>query len=498
MLGEGVVGGGVLEVADVVVFGIVEIQAAEQPKAPGLIGGEADLVRRPRVVGVLGVLLGGVVAVVGVQTRAVEDVAAAQIVGDVAAAVVVVRVVDDGIHFAGEMAARVDHVQIEHAALGGPRCQAEVVAVVLRRESCRGVVLAQAGIDDERTLGLQRLGAVLQQHFPVVAQVVQQAEATAAIGGVVPVLLHQPVVADGFHGIRVSQQRPEAATGAIAVHHFGTRREGGGDIVHPTALAVAVDDGSHGQRIGERNVHEAICGSAVGTVLGGAEVGVEAGVESNRIRLASNQPQVAGLGTRAEQRALRPGEHLDAFEVGTVDIQIATAERNRLFVQVERHARRRALRGRDGDAGLLRGAAADVDFLLARAVAGAHHVGQVVHVLVEGFDADFAQRVAAEGIHRHRHVLDARLALGGGNDDRFQRPTVRLHLRRRRFIRLRDDAGGAAGHRRGNGDTEPGSLPIAGAPVGPFLGLLLAGHGFLELGWDATWIRWAIAPAATC
>ena len=99
-----------------------------------------------------------------------------------------------------------------------------------------------------------------------------------------------------------------------------------------------------------------------------------------------------------------------------VQVQIAPAEGHRLLVHIQGDAGRRALLGGDGDAGLLRGAAAKVNVLLAWTVAGAEHVGQELDVLVEGLDAEFPHRLAGHRLHGNAHVLCALGALGGGDD----------------------------------------------------------------------------------
>ena len=408
------------------------------------------------------VALGGVEAVVHV--RVVVDVAAAQVVGDVAAAVVVVRVVDHPVHFAGHVAAGVDDIQIADASGERPSAEAELVAVEVRLKRCGSVLLRQTGIREERAFGFQRLRGVLHQRLPVAADAVGGADATAAVGGVVPVILHQAVVARGGDGVgprlsrgalfRGARRHGRAETGGVvAIHHHAARREGGRHVVHPAALIVAVDHGAQGEVVRDRHVHIALGAGAVRAAAGEAVAGVEAGLELRRIGFARDEAQVAGLRAGAEQRALRPGKHLDAFDVRGVHVQVAAAERHRLLVHVQRDARRRALGGGEGDAGLLGGAAADVELFLARAVAGRDHVGQVVHVLVEGFHRQVAEAVAGERLHDDGDVLRALGALGGGDDD---------------LLDLSGACGRGDRNRGGDGGGEFGPAPARGwRPVPP-------------------------------
>ena len=375
------------------------------------------------------VLLGGVVAVVRIGS--VVDVAAAQVVGDVPPAGVVVSVVHHVVHLARKVAAGVHDIEAGEAPFQRPRGEAEVVLVEVRREVRRGVVGFETWIDQKAALGHKPLAGVLHQHVPVVVDAVEQAETAALIAGLVPVVLHQRVVARAHHRIRRSQGRPIAH--AVAIHHFRARREGGGHVVDPAALGVAVDDQAQRQGVAQGEIEKGIAGNALATAVGDAVVRVEACSEAGRIGLARNQAHVAGLRTGAEQRALRAGEHLDAFQIRPVDVQIAASEGDRLLVDVQGDARRGALLGGDGGPGLFGGAAAQVDVLLARAVASAGDVRQEVHVLVEGLHAEAAQPFAGERLHRNRHVLNALAALAGGDDHRLDdaRHIGRARLRRR-------------------------------------------------------------------
>ena len=286
MLAERPVGRVIIEIADVVGFHIVEIHPAQQPPAPCRVGMDAELVGESRVGGVLDVVLGGIEAVVRVGE--IVNVAAAEVVGDVAAAVVVMGVVDEAVHLAVEQSAGVDQLKLRQASAQRPGGQTEVVAVVLGRK-LGGYILGDIGLGDERPLGLERLRRVLHQQTPIVVDVVGEADTRAAVGGLVPVVLHQ------------------------------------------------------------------------------------------------------------------------AF--------VAGAEGDRLLVHVQRHAGCGPLGSRHRHAGLLGGAAADVKLLLAGAVAGAHHVRQILDVLVEGLDPQVPQIVAGDRLNGDRNVLGALGPLGRGDDD---------------------------------------------------------------------------------
>ena len=262
---------------------------------------DAELVGESRVGGVLDVVLGGIEAVVRVGE--IVKVAAAEVVGDVAAAVIVMGVVDEAVHLAVQQSAGVDQLKLRQASAQRPGGQTELVAVVLGRK-LGGYILGDIGLGDERPLGLERLRRVLHQQTPIVVDVVGEADTRAAVGGLVPVVLHQAFVAGALHRIGAGHLGTEGGD-FVAVHHLAAGREHRGDVV--------------------------------------------------------DQPQVARLGTRTEQRALGSGEHLDALHVHGVDIEVAGAEGDRLLVHVQRHAGCGPLGSRHRHAGLLgRG---DDDFL---------------------------------------------------------------------------------------------------------------------------------------
>ena len=97
---------------------VVYVQAAEQSPASAGVRCDSEFVCGAGVRRVIHVLLGGVVAVVGIGRFL--DVAAAKVVGDVAAAAVVVGVVHDAVHFAGEVPACVHQVQVGQAPVQRP------------------------------------------------------------------------------------------------------------------------------------------------------------------------------------------------------------------------------------------------------------------------------------------------------------------------------------------------------------------------------------------
>src|SRR5450631_2554689 len=60
------------------------------------------------------------------------------------------------------------------------------------------------------------------------------------------------------------------------------------------------------------------------------------------LRLVRDVAHHAGFGAGAEQGALRAFEDFDALEVRGIDIQVAAGQRARLFVEVDRDARKAA------------------------------------------------------------------------------------------------------------------------------------------------------------
>ena len=184
------------------------------------------------VSGVFHVLLGRVEAVV--RSGEVVVLAAAHIVGDVAAAVIVVRVVDEAVDLPAEIAAGVDHVEVGQPAVQGPGGEPELVPVVVRRVRGRIIAAAQIRVGQERAFRFEGLGRVLNQQFPLIVDPEARTYAPAPVAGFVPVVLHQGGVVGGRHRIGAGQLRP-VARAVVAVHHGAVGGVGSRYVVYPAA-----------------------------------------------------------------------------------------------------------------------------------------------------------------------------------------------------------------------------------------------------------------------
>ena len=99
-----------------------------------------------------------------------------------------------------------------------------------------------------------------------------------------------------------------------------------------------------------------------------AVAGLDVRLGHVELRLVGDVADHAGLGAGAEQRALRTFQHLDAIQVGRVDIEVAVGQLSGLVVQIDGDVRPQA----GGAAALARlrarAQAAHEDLVLARAV----------------------------------------------------------------------------------------------------------------------------------
>ncbi len=140
-------------------------------------------------------------------------------------------------------------------------------------------------------------------------------------------------------------------------------------------------------------------------------------LEAVELGLVGDVADRAGLGTAAEQRALRAFEHFDALEVGGIDVEVARRELQRLVVEIQRDVGEVADRRARLAAGEPGAETADEDRALARAVVPEGDVGRVLDQVVERRDVELRQRLAGEGLDRQRHLLDAFVAALRGDGD---------------------------------------------------------------------------------
>ena len=70
-------------------------------------------------------------------------------------------------------------------------------------------------------------------------------------------------------------------------------------------------------------------------VSGRAVAGLDVALGHVELRLVGDVADHAGLGAGAEQRALRTFQHLDAIQVGGIDVEVAIRQLAGLIVQID-------------------------------------------------------------------------------------------------------------------------------------------------------------------
>src|SRR5579871_3182774 len=104
----------------------------------------------------------------------------------------------------------------------------------------------------------------------------------------------------------------------------------------------------------------------------------------------------AGLGARAEEGPLRSLQHLDAVEVGRIDVEVVIRKLHGLVVEIDRDVRIKT-----GRAAVLTGTDASVqsaheDFALPGSAVGRTDAGQVLDVVIERVDVQRFERLGGE------------------------------------------------------------------------------------------------------
>ena len=450
------VGVAVVEVADVLQLHVLVEDAALEADPAGRVGIEAQLVG-----GALHLVADGGEAGAGVgaldhvrvagqgRVEGVADAAApvvaggvvlAHVAGHIETGVGVVGVVDDLVGFPFQVGAGIEQLQLTQAALEGPGGLGEILGEAVRVVALHFQV-AHLGVVVEHAVGVELLLVVGEQQIPAVVDQVLEAGAETLVSGVVEVVLDQGVVAArlvlhrvGAAGLGVAAigelvplgvaaRRGEDHTvvGGQGRVPVGIRSEGALDVVDVAALAIVEDQHPGGQLVLDQREVEHRAGIGAGVALGHiGRARLEGGGELVDHRFVGDQAHRARLGTRAEDRALGPRQHLDALHVGHIDVQVASTCSDRLLVQVQGHVGGTAVGLLDGGVHGLDGGAANVDFILARPAAAGGHIGQGGDIVGEVGNALFIQGPFGDGRHRHRHALHAGCLLGGGDYHLFQ------------------------------------------------------------------------------
>ena len=201
-------------------------------------------------------------------------------------------------------------------------------------------------------------------------------------------------------GLQLDPDRLLAKPEAAPVE--GARRGRAQALVEAVGVPeVAGNDDADGVRQRPRDIaaHPAVVVAAVGALDVAFEVvGRVLGVDQDR----------AARGVAAIERSLRPLEHLDAVDRGQVHVQDLRGE----LVKVVDEDRDVVLVG----AGVDRGDAADRHLRIGAAVADLEPGGDVLEV-AHRVDADAAERLLADDLDRHRHLLQPLGAALGGDQD---------------------------------------------------------------------------------
>ena len=125
---------------------------------------------------------------------------------------------------------------------------------------------------------------------------------------------------------------------------------------------IAVERQAQAQLVGyDRQVEEAINAKAGSAAFGGGGIRRKAGVDFVEFGLVGDVADRPAHRIGAEQRALRPGQHFDAVEVGGVDIKIAARSGGGRIVDVERDVGLHARNAQNLCAGRVGRQTADID-----------------------------------------------------------------------------------------------------------------------------------------
>ena len=161
-------------------------------------------------------------------------------------------------------------------------------------------------------------------------------------------------------------------------------------------------------------------------------------LEGAELRLLRDIAHRARLGARAEQRTLRSAQHLEAIEVKELQVRREQCDRNRRLIEIDANLLLDAWLVADD---LTRADAADGHLALTGTEIGDRQAGDVARKVDDVAGAGIADLSLARRCHGERHVLQARLALLGRNDD-LENDRL-LRLLRTRYRRQQCDQAGS-------------------------------------------------------
>ena len=180
-------------------FHVVIVSATQYSQAIGRISTDPELMGHPGIFHIHDKQLGGVKAIVRIGR--IVYIAATEVVGDIAATIVVMGVVDNTLYVTIQVTAGVYDIQVANTAIKGPGGKSEFIFVVILGKSGGRLLPAEAGIDQEYAIYVQFLVGVLNQNVPIVIDFKSQGGAPAAIGCFIPVVLYQIIVSSSCNGI---------------------------------------------------------------------------------------------------------------------------------------------------------------------------------------------------------------------------------------------------------------------------------------------------------
>ena len=167
----------------------------------------------------------------------------------------------------------------------------------------------------------------------------------------------------------------------------------------------------------DRQVNHRIERTVSSTARGAAKAAFDRAFKLIELGLVGDVADHTSLSTTAEQRTLRAFEHFDALNVSEIHVGVTGRELHRLVIKIQRDVREAADRCRRLLTGKTSRQAAHKDRAVARTVVTESNVGRILHQFVDRADVEFAKRVCAERLNRHRHISQRLVAAVSCNDD---------------------------------------------------------------------------------
>ncbi len=172
----------------------------------------------------------------------------------------------------------------------------------------------------------------LQQHIPIVVDLIFQRATKALVVHVIKVILRQQRI----HSLRRCGIREAGNTRRICQQ----RIVGPLNIVNEAALVSRVDDSPPCQSIlYQRQVQVALHRRAHFAAFGVGYADFRTCLEFIQDRFLGDESDRSGLRTRTEQGALRTCQHFDSVHISDVDVNVSTDRLNGLLIKVQGNIR---------------------------------------------------------------------------------------------------------------------------------------------------------------